>query len=116
MNNCGVHLCPSEAEGFGHSINEALSTGAVIAVTDAAPMNEFGHSPFLFSVSEKSTRYFSSLNKCSTTDIERTVTSILAHDIDTLRVMGTQNRVRYLETMSVFESTLVKRLKDMMAK
>ncbi len=34
------HVCPSEAERFGHSIGEALSVGAVVLTTDAAPMNE----------------------------------------------------------------------------
>ncbi|MFT4196705.1 MAG: glycosyltransferase [Pseudoxanthomonas sp.] len=34
------HLCPSEAEGFGHHLVEALSVGAIVLVTDGAPMNE----------------------------------------------------------------------------
>lgn len=34
------HICPSEYEGFGHYINEALSVGAIVLTIDAAPMNE----------------------------------------------------------------------------
>jgi hypothetical protein len=34
------HLCPSEAEGFGHYLMEALGIGAVVLATDSAPMNE----------------------------------------------------------------------------
>ena len=40
MNAQGVHLCPSEREGFGHYINEARATGALVVTTDFAPMNE----------------------------------------------------------------------------
>lgn len=34
------HLCPSEAEGFGHYIMEGLAVSAVVLTTNAAPMNE----------------------------------------------------------------------------
>lgn len=40
QNRAQYHLCPSYTEGFGHSLGEALSTGAIVVTTDAPPMNE----------------------------------------------------------------------------
>lgn len=40
QNHAWFHLCPSEYEGWGHTIHEALSVGAIVVVTDIPPLNE----------------------------------------------------------------------------
>lgn len=41
INKNGIHLCPSNHEGFGHYINEAMSAKSVVLYANAVPMNEF---------------------------------------------------------------------------
>lgn len=35
-----IHVMPSEVEGYGQTLSESLSVGAVVVTTDAPPMNE----------------------------------------------------------------------------
>lgn len=43
LNTAAIHVCPSQAEGWGHYITEGLSTGALVVTTNASPMNEHVH-------------------------------------------------------------------------
>ncbi|WP_266169139.1 glycosyltransferase [Dyella subtropica] len=40
QNAHAFHLCPSQTEGYGHSLVESLSLGAVTVTVDGEPMNE----------------------------------------------------------------------------
>lgn len=40
QNESWLHIIPTEAEAFGHSLCEAMSVGALVITSDAPPMNE----------------------------------------------------------------------------
>ncbi|CAI5743647.1 unnamed protein product [Peronospora destructor] len=109
QNQVGLHLCPSETEGFGHYINEARSVGALILTTNVPPMNEL--------VDEKSgvlvggphawwwqTKgdLFMPLSQVSVADMERGIEQILLLSIEERQRMGRQSRAKFLEDRTYF--------------
>lgn len=42
INSSGIHVLPSQAEGWGHIHNEVMACGGTLITTDAPPMNSFG--------------------------------------------------------------------------
>lgn len=49
--SCGIHLCPSESEGFGHNLFQGMLAGAVVVTVDFPPMNELINDTFGFLLS-----------------------------------------------------------------
>ena len=98
QNSCGLHICPSETEGFGYYIMEALSCGAVVVTTDEPPMNEFvldnrclvGYhrtAPWCWA-----TNYYIDPQK-----LEHVITTLLSLPEQELKEIGRKNREFYLE-------------------
>ena len=97
QNACGIHLCPSRSEGWGHSIVEAMACGAVVITTDAPPMNE--HVTADCGVLVRSSRseprhlgrdYFVDLQA-----LEATVADLISKPIGFARSLGTSARKRF---------------------
>jgi len=107
QNRCGIHLCLSETEGFGHYIMEALSVGSVVITTDAPPMNEFIHDrrclvPFMkFSRQYLATNYY-----VDPQELEKKINELIALSKDELREIGKQNRKIYLQKTQEFYERL----------
>jgi len=91
-NICGVHICCSETEGYGHYIHEAKSCGAVVITSQAPPMETFIDSSFGFLVKSKSKKHLKkhlgSRYILDQDDFKRVIREIMTKDKDELREMG----------------------------
>jgi glycosyltransferase involved in cell wall biosynthesis len=113
QNACGIHLCPSESEGFGHYIVEAMSTEALVVTTDAPPMNEIVR-PDRGALVGYTDPYACGMGMNFPVDpaqLERTVDTILGKDVRSRRSLGETARAWFRENdrafLARFRETLV---------
>lgn len=110
MNRAGIHLCPSETEGFGHYINEALSTKAIVITTDAPPMNEIVNSTFgaLANYETRIPTGFGDRFRVDAHSLERTISHVFELNLETKTRMSTLARESFLASRSKFTMRLQK--------
>ncbi len=109
QNSCGVHLCPSEVEGFGHYIVEAMTTKAVVITTDAPPMNELispNHGR-LANYDRTETLRLGTKYSVSPQSLEQTIEEVLAMDYASKKQLGEKAREWYLENDGFFRQKIV---------
>jgi hypothetical protein len=108
QNRCGIHLCPSSVEGFGHSIGEALSCGALVVTTDGPPMNELVTPQRGLLVNYRTTRRhrLGRTYRVDPDQLERCIQQILAMSRSQKRVLGERARAWYLENHHAFQRNL----------
>ena len=97
QNACGVHLCPSRSEGWGHNIVEALSCGAVVVTTDAPPMNEHvtPDCGVLVPASRSEPRHLGRKFFIDYHDLEAIVERLVAQSPETGQLLGEKARERF---------------------
>lgn len=109
QNQCGIHLCPSETEGFGHSISEALSIGAVVITTDAPPMNEFVKDKrCLVKYAKTSKKMRATTYFIDPTELASTIENLKKLSPEELKQIGDANRKFYLQQKQQFQDRLKK--------
>jgi len=117
INQSGVHICPSEAEGFGHTIVEALSVGACVLTTNGAPMNELvADKQCLISPESTNTRYLSELFFVSESTLEKTLTAVMNLSIEERETSGELARQKYDKLSADFHTKLKKLVLDIKKK
>ena len=110
----GVHLCPSEAEGFGHYIVEAMSCKAVTVTTDAPPMNEIVTSGrgVLVRHRDAELQRLGINYYVDSSDLERKMEQVLGMDVAVKRRLGEAARDWYRENDRFFRGKIIEVLKD----
>jgi glycosyltransferase involved in cell wall biosynthesis len=113
QNTCGIHICLSETEGFGHSLMESMSVGAVVITTCAPPMYEFIEDkrclvPFhTWGTQHLATTYF-----VRTKEVEKKIQALLKLPESELQAIGKKNREKYLQYRRHFHANLANLIKN----
>jgi len=107
QNECGIHLCLSETEGYGHYLMEAMSLEAVVLTTNAPPMNEFIDDPRCLVAYESIARQQMAINYyVSRQDLVSQVKKLLYLSDWELKAIGKANRACYLKKTKEFKCNL----------
>ena len=98
QNACGIHLCPSKSEGWGHHIHEGFSCGAVVVTTDGPPMSEYvdGTNGIAVAYSSTEPRHLGTNYNVDRAALETVIERIIASDIGDLAAMGAAGRASFL--------------------
>jgi glycosyltransferase involved in cell wall biosynthesis len=114
QNRHTIHLCPSEAEGFGHCIAEAMSCGALTLTTNAPPMNELitPERGVLVDYHRMSRQRSGANYYVDPADLERKIEAIIAMDDHAVRQLGENARQWYLDNDRLFRMRLVEALEQ----
>jgi len=108
QNAHAVHLCPSEAEGFGHCIAEAMSCHALTLTTNAPPMNELVQADRGMLVDfNRTKRQRSGMNYyVDEAKLESCIHDILGMDPTSMQRIGQNARTWYEENDAFFHQRL----------
>jgi hypothetical protein len=104
--NCHqYHICASQYEGWGHSLHDARSVGAIIITTSAPPMNEYGIPPECLVPSHVGGRMrLANLNIITASDLADVVRTVAARKLDWVTATSKRTRENFLTGKSIFRS------------
>ena len=112
LQECGLCICMSAAEGFGHAVNEAMSTGSVVMLSPIDAFRELTHNAIWVSNS-KVTPHPYCLGNLEDVDVGSIVEALQMYCSSQLlwkRSMGNFNRSEYEER----HQTFIKRMEEVL--
>jgi glycosyltransferase involved in cell wall biosynthesis len=116
QNQHWLHICPSEAEGYGHIIAEAMSVGAVVVTTDGPPMNELvsNERGVLVAVERSEPMGIGKRYIVGSTAFDAKIDSILQMSREDLRLMGENARHWFVQSTSAFPARLEQQINQVL--
>jgi len=108
QNECGIHLCPSRSEGWGHYILEGMSCGSVVVTTDAPPMNEHvtAETGILVPWSRSEPRHMGKNHYVEPDSLESAIARLLEEGETSKSAIGKAARMRYEAIAASFDASL----------
>jgi hypothetical protein len=108
INECGVHICPSEAEGFGHSIVEALAVSSCVLTTNGPPMSELLPSKEGgISWVKKGKRYCNDIYYVDEDSLALTIEKFINMSLEQKRALGEHSLKHYQQLTGDFHANLI---------
>lgn len=107
----GIHVCPSFAEGFGHSLNEARSAAAVLITTAAPPMDEMvedGRSGILVPVrpENRAPYHLVTASRVTSADLGESIRRAMAMSGEQRTLMGGRARELFEQGRADFHASI----------
>jgi len=117
MQRCGVHVCCSNSEGFGHTLVEGMSCAALVITTDFPPMNELIDESrgILVRTRSSTPMRHGRFARLERPEIERAVNLSIALDESDYRSRCDHARTWFLRERDLFETRLRELLRSINA-
>jgi glycosyltransferase involved in cell wall biosynthesis len=108
QNEHRFHLCPSQTEGYGHYLVEAMSCGAVAVTPDAPPMNELVTAERGVPVAARAVgqQDLATLYMADEAALEAAIERCIAMDVDEAEQLGAAARTWYEANRDAFPTRL----------
>lgn len=115
QNAHAFHLCPSETEGYGHYLAEALGVGAVTITLDAPPMNEMvtAERGVLCPAKPAGAQALATLYRFEAKAMQASIERCIAMDEDERRTIGERARTWFEENQRAFPARLCDALREL---
>lgn len=111
----GIHVCPSESEGYGHTIAEGMALGAVVVTTDAPPMNELIERDrgFLVVASRQKPMGLDHCYSVAVRDLEAVMEELLTTSLEERAKLGREAKRHFTQTDEFFRSAFLESLNEL---